>query len=137
MSLLAEQRLLGIPVLYKPDLRVISDTFGFWKWKVIRVGPGFITGLRAREKQAVLMHEAGHVKLFHLERRILNLWRAFWFPSLVAYCREQEFEADRFAAAAGYGLDLAIFFRKIERCGQHKYSFHPDVNDRVARLLGG
>ncbi len=123
---------LGIQVHYRPRFKGISDSRGVWRWKKIIVGTVF-TQFPMREQAAILLHEAGHCKLFHVEKRILNLWRLFWRPaSLVNLCIQQEFEADRFAAGCGYGPDLARAFCRISN---EKSLLHPPLEERVDRLI--
>lgn len=137
---------LGIPVVYDPDLKVIhrsrglkrvvvgiSESRGLWPFKRIIVGPG-LRAFPEREQAAILLHEAGHCKMFHLEKRILRAFTAFFRPSLIlAYCRAQELSADEFAARCGYALDLA---RVFERLSTYEGGiWHPSANDRIARLL--
>lgn len=122
---------LGIPVRYQPTFKGISDSRGLWRWKKIVIGPAF-TAFPAREQAAILLHEAGHCKLFHLEKRIARLWLLLWRPSrLSAYCAQQEFEADRFAAGCGYGADLA---RAFSRLAVSDSILHPPIALRIERL---
>ena len=122
---------LGIPVFYDPKLKNISDSRGLWRWKKIVVGPAFFR-LDEREAGAVLLHEAGHVKLRHLEKRLTMLWLVLISPQkLLRICVEQEFEADRFAARCGYGADLTRLFHRLAREPQ---MFHPSLDERIARL---
>lgn len=140
----------------------------FWAKRII-VGPKF-RRLTAREAEAVLLHEVGHCKLRHAEKRVLAVlmsWRvtvlylkAMWrvgrrfrgglsstlaqrmieseteailkaAPALAALHRRQELEADTFAAACGYGVDLVQFFRRITHGGG---AGHPTPDERVAHL---
>jgi len=124
---------LGVPVRYDPQAKMISDSRGLWRWKKIVVGPMFWINFDEREKQAILLHEAGHCKMFHLEKRILRLPLMLVRPSFVAsYCRAQEFAADQFAAGCGYAQDLARALSKIRAGGG---PLHPDLPTRIARLL--
>lgn len=122
---------LGIPVRYDPDLRQICESRGLWRWKGIVVGPVF-QRFPDREKQALLLHEAGHCKLRHLEARTARLWWLLWRPrQLAALCQMQEFEADRYAAGCGYGADLARAFSRLVP-GESRW--HPPLPERIARL---
>ena len=124
---------LGIPVYYDPKLKNISDTRGLRRWKKIVVGPGFLR-LSEREAGAVLLHEAGHCKLHHLEKRLSMVWLVLVSPQrLLRICLEQEHEADDFAVKHGYGQDLAQLFSRME---QRKALFHPALSARIARLKG-
>lgn len=122
---------LGIPVHYRETFTGISDSRGLWKWKKIVVGPVF-TRFPPREQAAILLHEAGHCKLFHVEQRLRGLWRVFVGPeALVTLCREQELAADRFVAGCGYGADLA---RVLSRLSPSHSPFHPAHAVRIAAL---
>lgn len=124
---------LGIPVFYDPDLKNISDSRGLWRWKKILIGPLFLR-LSEREAGAALLHEAGHCKLRHLEKRLTMAWLVLISPQrLLRFCLDQEHEADRFAAQCGYGADLAGLFARME---QQKGWFHPKLSERIARLTG-
>lgn len=122
---------LGVPVVFDAGYDGISDSRGLWRWKTIVVGRQFIS-FPSREQQAILLHEAAHCRLRHLEKRLLNLWRIFRPAALAALCVEQEYEADRFAAHLGYGVDLA---RAFSRVVPSPSPFHPPVNERIERLL--
>lgn len=124
---------LGIPVLYDEKLPLISESRGVWRWKKIVVGPAFLA-FPPREQQAMLLHEVGHCKLRHLERRCLAaLVLLFWPPALGRYCQRQEFQADRFAAACGYGPDLARAFLRLRAVPASP--LHPPLAQRIAALL--
>jgi Zn-dependent protease with chaperone function len=128
------QPCLGIPVYYDPKLKNISDSRGIWRWKKIVVGPSF-NRLDDREAGAVLLHEAGHCKLRHLEKRLKMLWLVLISPQkLLRICLEQEFEADRFAARCGYGNDLIRLFHRL---AEQPAPFHPKMSERIARLAQG
>lgn len=119
---------LGIPVRYDAHLKIISDSRGIWRWQEIVVGPLF-TAFPPREQQAILLHEAGHCKMRHVEHRLLALLAPWTIPRL---CREQEFAADRFAAECGFGADLARAFLRLKAPAT---ALHPPVEERIGRLL--
>ncbi len=122
---------LGIPVHYSERLRVICESRGIWRWKKIVVGPDF-TQFPPREKMAFLLHEAGHCKLHHVEKRLLNLWwLLIWPRRLVRLCVEQEHQADLFVKNCGYGADLA---RAFSRLVEMEKTLHPPIKERIARL---
>lgn len=128
---------LGIPVYYDDALTNISYSFAFWRWNKIVVGPAW-RGLPEREAGAVLLHEAGHVKLRHFEKRLRMLWLVFVNPGrLLGLCAEQEFQADRFAAECGYGVELAQLFCRLQRSAEKRPDsgpLHPDLSSRIMRL---
>lgn len=122
---------LGIPVRFDPRMRGISNSRGVGRWKAIFVGSAF-GQFPPREQAAILLHEAGHCKLRHLEQRLKRLHWAFWKPHvLAAFCAAQEFEADRFAAGCGYGADLARAFSRLQGTDT---PLHPPMAERIARL---
>jgi Zn-dependent protease with chaperone function len=124
---------LGIPVTFDPALKTISDSRGLWRWKRIFVGPSF-RSFPPREQAAMLLHEVGHCKLRHLERRIFAaLYLIFWPPALARYCQRQEFQADLFAAHCGYGADLAHAFMRLRSVAGGP--LHPPTEERISRLL--
>lgn len=152
---------LGIPVRYDLGLKVLVDSRGIWRWKEIVVGPGFFM-FPPREQQAMLLHEVGHCKMNHVAKLLwfvvrspARLYRflecgaacaragqsdaqffeevALRMPDVAAYRKAQEFAADRFAAACGYGHDLARAFSRVKPEGG---PFHPHPAERAARLLG-
>jgi Zn-dependent protease with chaperone function len=122
---------LGIPVRYDPEAKVIADSRGLLRWKEIVVGPGIFNFSR-REQQAILLHEVGHCKLYHLEKRLLRLWKLIWPKSLALYCQFQEQQADYYVAQCGYGLDLASAFSRMTSSGG---PLHPSTSSRIERLL--
>jgi Zn-dependent protease with chaperone function len=132
----ATGKCLGIPVRYDPeskypwgDRKPIVDSQGFlWRKKIV-VRPDFFK-FPAREQQAFLLHEAAHCKLFHAEKRILRL--LVWPFGIFAYCRAQEFIADRFVLEMGYAADLA---RAFARFADGKSRLHPPTAERIARLI--
>jgi hypothetical protein len=123
---------LGVPVRYDPRSRMISEARGILFWKEIVVGPEFFR-FTSREQQALLLHEVGHCKMKHLEKRLARLWLALWNPKRLAdYCIAQELEADRFAAACGYRQELIMVFSRMKP----EYApFHPANSDRISHLL--
>lgn len=125
---------MGIRVVYDPGMtEPISDSRGVFRWKRIFIGPT-LRAFPPREQAALLIHEAGHCKLKHLEWRILWAFLLiFWPPALAAYCRKQEFQADLFTAHCGYGPDLARAFMRLR--GSSGGPLHPPIEERIARLL--
>jgi len=122
----------GIRVVYDPNTSSISDSRGLWRWKKIIVGNNFFR-FPPREQQAILLHEVGHCKLRHLEKRIASTWWVVIAPRrLIELCVEQEFQADRYAAAHGYGDDLARAFSRIR--GESNL-LHPPLEERRRRLI--
>lgn len=126
------EKCLGIEVRFDPKARVVSDSRGLWRWKKIVVGPDFLR-LPPAEQQAILVHEVGHCKMRHLEKRIASLWLLLWSPTrLIQLCHEQEFQADRYAAGCGYGSALAQALGRFHSTGSGFW--HPALAERIARL---
>ncbi len=124
---------MGIPVVYDPQMTTISDSRGLFRWKKIFIGPT-LRSFPPREQQAMLIHEVGHCKLRHLERRLLAaVVLIFWPPALARYCQAQEYQADRFAAHCGYGPALARAFLRLRSVAPGP--LHPPLSLRIARLL--
>jgi Zn-dependent protease with chaperone function len=135
---------MGVPVRFDEDLPYISDSRGLWRWKEIVVGPSYFA-LTAREKQAVLAHEAGHCKLLHLEKRILRLWLLVMPKRLLAYCHQQEYQADQFAKACGYGAAMISLLERVALVQSEGGAaqtqlvgslYHPPLQSRIERLKG-
>lgn len=123
----------GIPVRFDPAQSTLCDSRGIWPLKRIVYGPA-LRELPAREQQAVILHEAAHCKMFHVEHRLAALWRLFVRPaSLAELCRLQEFEADRFVIAHGYGPDLARVLLRFQ--SGKRGPLHPSTSERIRRLL--
>lgn len=144
---------LGIPVRYDPDLESVSITLDWsrwwWPWKFAKF-PGLVeqrglfrwkhivtgknlSAFPPREQQAILLHEVGHAKLHHVEKRLLRMWQIVLWPAAFArLCINQEFQADFYAAECGYALDLASALSRLRT--DSRASLHPAVGDRVARL---
>lgn len=124
---------MGIPVVYDPALATISESRGLWRWKKIFVSEKFLA-FPPREQQAMLLHEVGHCKLRHLERRLIAaIALIFWPPALAEFCKRQEFQADLFVAHCGYGRDLAQAFLRVKSTGESP--LHPPISERIARLM--
>lgn len=119
---------LGIPVRFDPKLKVICDSRGIWRWKEIVVGPDFAR-FPPGEQMALLLHEAGHCKMFHVERRLAALFTPWVIPAL---CREQERAADRFVRSLGHGAALAS---ALARISAPEGPFHPPASERISRLI--
>lgn len=149
---------LGVAVSFEPTYLGLAETRGLLGWKRVVVGPAF-TRLTPRERQAVLLHEAGHAKLWHAEKRVLPMaWAILTHPVLVwhivmamdaalaqvrftafledsgmsEFAQAQEYQADRFAAECGYGADLSQVFLRFGSGGV----LHPSLQSRLIRLAG-
>lgn len=123
---------LGIRVIYDPAMEIVSDSRGLLRWKRIYVGPSFFK-LRPEESSAVLAHEAGHCHLKHLEKRLLRLWMLAFPSRMLALIHEHEYEADAFAARAGFGAQLRAFFARLPPSTN---ILHPPLQSRIERLGG-
>ena len=136
----------GYPVVYDDEFtRRIAEACGAWPLAhYILVGPVWML-LPEPERRAVLYHEAGHLHHMHMERRALLLLlalpkllldlvlrRAPRMPAFIeTITREQEMEADRFAADRGCGEALARF---LSRSREDPSMFYPSYTERVLKL---
>ena len=124
-------RMTGVRVIHWSGLQVISACFGIWPLKCILVGTRFWE-LSDGEQYAVLYHELGHYRLWHHEKRLLYAPLLLARPSLFfRLCRDQEFEADAFAASQGFGGYLSYLFSRMVGSPS---KFHPDFAARIERL---
>lgn len=141
----------GFEVYYDEHSARVARAIGLWPRKRIVVGPDW-SKLPEPERVAVLYHEAGHCRAFHLEKRIVALalaavpamalvsWTiiAAVILSLMAWelaawlARQGELEADRFAAARGHGQALARFLSRATNHGASE--FYPSHAERIAAL---
>lgn len=121
---------LGIPVFFDPR-PIVAEARGFWPFKRIAIGSKWFM-LPERQRTAVLYHEAAHVRGWHMEKRLLNVFLLIFKPVAArALCAEQECEADRFAAEHGYGAELAAFLKRSPPGGM----FYPGIDERLPRLM--
>ena len=81
--------------------------------------------LTPSEVAAVVAHEHGHRHHAHVWMNLML--RCLFLKSSAQRRRQQEMEADDYAAALGHGLELAAALRKL--------SSHPDDLSRADRLL--
>lgn len=122
---------LGVPVHTTDEPEVVAHSRGIWPWKKIVVGPLWHK-LNLAEQTAVLLHEFGHVKMFHVEQRIALiplLWTR-WVKNIVS---EQEFRCDEYAAACGFGVEMVRVIRRIH--GDDAADWHPHPGARIVRLM--
>lgn len=132
------RRLLGVPVVFRQyhlweryfSIYPVCYAAGIWPFKRVVVCPMFFALVPA-QRFAVLMHEVGHVKLRHFEKRLL----AVWSRGIVEFCRRQEFEADAFAAAHGQ-RDALIAFLSRGSVHEPASMLHPAPMERIKRLMG-
>lgn len=124
-------RVHGIPVSVNLHACHAARAFGIWPFKRIVVGENWFY-LSPREKRAFLLHEVGHCKRFHMEKRLLAL------PMLLINSQfnirmaiEHEHEADQFAAREGYGIELLA---AIKRLGYTSGTFYPTYAARAERV---
>jgi hypothetical protein len=118
----------GYPVHFDKDCG-LAQAKGIWPFKSIAVGPLWFT-LTGAEQQACLLHEVGHNRRFHLEKRLLVL-PFFWIGFIQRMAARQEMEADAFAAREGYGLH---FLKVISRHHQTDGEFYPSFGERIQNL---
>ena len=110
----------------------VCELRGMGPWKRVFLGDLSLQ-LPMRFLRAMIMHEIGHAKHLHNEKRLLALWQIVLAPAaFMRCCIAQEFEADRYAALHGYGSDLAAFLSFVN---SPKGALHPSSEERIARLL--
>lgn len=130
-SYTAPKEFLGIPVFVDEGSHLMADSRGVWPWKKIVLGMSFFY-LGAREKEAVLLHEAAHCRKFHLERRIAAIPLLFLRPAFATeIAMAHELEADRFAAERGFAVELLAALRKL---GGKEGRFYPTFDTRAKHL---
>jgi hypothetical protein len=115
-------------------LAFYAETAGFLFWKRIRTGAA-LDDLPEDEAHAIVMHEIGHIRHWHVEKRLAWVLsgRALLNPEgFFAVCARQELEADDYAATQGYALPLAAFLARLPNKPQDGY---PPVGERIVRLL--
>jgi Zn-dependent protease with chaperone function len=144
--------LMDIPVFLDSDATVLARAAGVGPWKKILVSPAW-EALPNAEKSAVLVHEVGHCKAFHMEKRIamliltaLPVLAVLPWPFIVAaltsiavweftcyQARTHELEADRFAAQAGYAGGLVTYLMRAPEVSDAE-DFYPTNAERIAAL---
>lgn len=122
---------LGVPVHTTDDPDVLAQSRGVWPWKKIVVGP-FWHRLMQDERIALLLHELAHVRLFHVEQRILMI-PLIWTKWVRAIVAEQEFRCDDYAANCGFGIEMVRVIRDAHRNGASDW--HPSPGERILRLM--
>lgn len=122
----------GYPVRLDEASPHIAEARGFWPFQWIAVNAlWFRAG--AREQWALLLHEAGHCRGWHHEKRwLIALFAPFAWAQAIAH--RQEYEADQFAKQGGYGIDLARFIMRPHAAPVFPFIFHPPREERVRRL---
>lgn len=125
-------QICGIPVEFDHRAIHFAEARGIWPFrKRIVVGPHWYE-LEAEERIAVLYHEAGHCLSCHMEKRALMFPLFLIVPWVVCrWARNQEIEADWFAAANGFGLQLARIINKVQA---PKVFYYPSSAERHRRL---
>lgn len=124
------QKFMGYPLRHTPGADLYAEAHGVWKWKWIEVGDPWFR-LSGAQQQAVLLHEVGHLRHFHLEKR-LALLPIFWSGIARRVAQQQEMQADEFAAQHGYGLALGMFLGQNHR-GDGE--FYPRIQERLTNIL--
>lgn len=85
------------------------------------------------EQEAVIAHELGHIAYKHMRIR----WRWFFtlrwlhWSSFLVLMREQELQADEFAAKGDHGRALIRF---LQRLPVEAHPFYPTPRERILRL---
>src|SRR6516162_6718645 len=141
-SLPGGYRIFGFRVRATKNRRVVARARGIWPWRWIDVGPHFFT-LSLQMQEAVLLHEVGHLRAFHMEQRAL-LFPVAWTKWAIKVCHAQEFVADAFAVQRGYLIPLALFLQRVaipiwDRCPPEDEvwkRFYPHPALRLGKLRG-
>lgn len=117
------------------DKNIVARTFGFGMFAKIETGKLF-DQLPPDQKEAVILHERGHIVHRHFLQRIwwLVTFRFLDIEWLSLACVNQEFEADRYVDEHGYGLHLLTFLLRLS--DDDGGSFHPSAQERINRLIG-
>lgn len=100
------------------------------------VGPVVVTGLyldlvSRAEREAVISHEIGHIIHLHALKRIWWILSGRW-SGIQQRCRNQEFEADRYAVMNGHGGPMLRFLNRTRT--PHNSAFHPSSDERIAAI---
>lgn len=129
---------MGFPVFFR-DIPHLAIASGIWPRKRIVVGKDFYK-LEENQMIAVLMHEVGHCKNFHLEERLIIFALTFWIAMIskkfwylyIAHpmAIEQEMEADNFVAKRGMGRYMISVLNQSPDGGD----FHPDFLSRKLNI---
>lgn len=129
----APHRVHGYRVKVDLRTRCMAQARGIWPFKRIIIGENYFY-LTPREKYGVLLHEAAHCKKFHMEIRLLALPLLLINPDFnIRLSKEQEHQADEFAAREGYGVELLSAINKIKNHSEAGM-FYPTYEARVERV---
>jgi hypothetical protein len=120
----------GFPVFYDRACDTIAAARGVLWNRHIVVGTSWFY-LSPEEQQAVLWHEVGHLKHFHLLRRLLWV-PLFWSRIAHRVGVKHELQADAAAARAGFGEGMLRFISRHHN--GHPADFYPDLGVRVQHL---
>lgn len=90
------------------DRNFVAKSWSFFGIKRVIVG-ALHSKLPISQQFAVEMHEVAHCHFHHIEKRWLCLLMNPWNYSRL--CKQQEFDADRYAAERGHAQGLIDFLR--------------------------
>jgi Zn-dependent protease with chaperone function len=84
------------------------------------------------EQMAVIWHEKGHIRKFHVWKR---LWKMVTGTSAEVYalCKEQEHEADLFAVDHGCGAALIRLLARLPN--RSPGDWYPTPKERIDRIM--
>lgn len=108
---------------------VEGDFYAVTAFGVVLVGARFEI-LSRIEQEAVLAHEVGHIENHHTLKRWWWILSCQW-RKLGERCKNQELEADAYAADAGFGPGLVKFLRRTKF---PESAWHPAYYDRVLNI---
>ncbi len=109
---------------------ILPYAFGYGPFRQV-VGHGAQPGLPEAELRAIEMHELGHLFYGHPGKRLLRLLNPLLWPRLAALARQDELDADAFAARHGHARALAGFLCRVR---DQPHPFYPTASERLLAL---
>jgi Zn-dependent protease with chaperone function len=106
-----------------------AEARGFLFRRRIEIGRAFFR-LTGPVQQAILLHEAAHLKRHHIEKRAL-LAPLHFLPFVRRMAWQHELDADAFAVASGYGVPLLLYLAAAHR-GDGE--FYPPFSQRAQNI---
>ncbi len=100
-------------------------------WGTVQCGAVFYS-LPERERAAVMAHEHGHLRHFHAWKRLWAIVSGKTTEQYYAMCREQEHEADAYAAKRGHGAGMISLLLRIR---DRESDLHPSYKQRIDRIM--
>lgn len=111
-------------------MHIIAAAVGLWPFAFIMLGV-LAYDLTHMEREAIIAHERGHLRLWHA-------WRSLWWRirglDVADQCerrRALEYEADAFAVKHGHASGLLVFLHRLPPAST---LWHPSPRERIARI---